>query len=348
MSRPLRVAVCLPQVPFEDGGAEILARRLVVALAARGHEADLVTLPFKWYPDRVLLESALAWRMLDLTEANGRPIDLVITTKYPSYLVAHPRKVVWLFHQFRQAYDMHGTEFAQFDDGPRGIAMREAILRMDQRAHDEARAVFAISGNVAERLQRHCDREASVLAPPPQDLRLEPLGDEGYVLSVGRLDAAKRVDVLLHALALAPSVRAVVVGHGPERESLERLASELALDDRIQFRGRVPEEELSRLYGLCRAVYYAPHDEDYGFVTVEAQLAGKAVVTTTDAGGPLDFVRDGANGVVVEPGPVGVAAALRRLDADPTLAARLGAVARQDVRLLTWDAIVDALLESVT
>lgn len=344
MSRPLRVAVCLPQVPFEDGGAEILSRRLVAALTARGHEADLVTVPFKWYPSRALLESALAWRILDLGEANGRPIDVVICTKFPSYVVRHPRKVVWLFHQFRQAYDMHGTSFAQFADDAEGLAMREAILQMDQRAFDEARALFAISGNVAGRLARYCDRTAAVLPPPPQDLALAPLGDDGYVLSVGRLDAAKRVDVMINALARAPGVRAVIVGHGPERDALETVARTAGVADRVEFRGRVDPGDLSDLYGRARAVYYAPHDEDYGFVTVEAQLAGKAVVTTSDAGGPLDFVRDGVTGVVVEPSAEAVATALSRLDADPDLARTLGAAARAEVRTLSWDAIVDTLL----
>ncbi len=344
MSRPLRVAVCLPQVPFSEGGAEILARRLVQAVRERGHEADLVTLPFKWYPDRTLLESALAWRMLDLSEANGRPIDVVIGTKFPSYLVAHPRKVIWLFHQFRQAYDMHGTEFAQFRDDPAGSAMREAVLSMDARAFDEARAVFAISGNVAARLRRWCGRDATVMPPPPQDLPDAPTGDEGYVLSVGRLDAAKRVDMLLRALALAPDARAVVVGDGPDREELRALAGDLGLDGRVDFRGRVDEQELAGLYGRSRAVYYAPHDEDYGFVTVEAQRAGKAVVTTHDAGGSLDFVTDGRSGLVTEPTPEALAAAIRSLAADPALAGRLGRSAQEDLTMPRWETIVDSLL----
>lgn len=344
MSRPLRVAVLLPQVPFEEGGAEVLARRLVTAIIDRGHQADLVTLPFKWYPDRVLLESALAWRMLDLSESNGRPIDVVIGTKYPSYLVEHPRKVVWLFHQFRQAYDMHGTKFAQFGDDAHGAAMREAILGMDQRALDEARAVFAISGNVAGRLARYCDREATVLPPPPQDLPAAPGPDEGYVLSVGRLDAAKRVDLLLRALALADGVRAVIVGDGPERDALERLAGELGLGSRVDFRGRVGADELGALYARCRLVCYAPHDEDYGFVTIEAHRAGKPVVTTTDAGGPLDFVADGETGVVAEPTPGALAAALRRLASDAALADRLGQEARSRAGLPSWERIVDTLM----
>ena len=61
----MRIAVCLPQVPFQRGGAEILAEQLVAALVDRGHEADLVTLPYRWSPSGALLQSAVMWSALD-------------------------------------------------------------------------------------------------------------------------------------------------------------------------------------------------------------------------------------------------------------------------------------------
>lgn len=344
MSRGLRVAVCLPQVPFEHGGAEIHAGALIQALNERGHEATLVTLPYKWYPDAVLLESALLWRMTDLTESNGRPIDVVVGTKFPSYLVRHPRKVIWLFHQFRQAYDMHGTQFAQFRDDPHGAAMREAIRHMDGVALGEAAALFTTSENNAARLRRYNNLAAEVLPAPPQGLDLAWLGDEGYILSVGRLDPAKRVDLLLEGLALAPSVSAKIVGDGPDRSRLEGIVSRLGLQSRVAFSGKVDASELATLYGQCRAVFYAPHDEDYGFVPLEAHLAEKAVLTTTDAGGPLEVVKDGLTGLVVEPSAAEIGAALTRLQNDSRLARSLGAAGAERARALNWDAVVERLL----
>ena len=91
------------------GGSELLVESLQQALRQRGIATDVVSLPFKWYPSREVLTHALAWRLLDLTESQGRPIDLVIGTKFPSYLARHPNKVTWLFHQFRQAYDLYGS-----------------------------------------------------------------------------------------------------------------------------------------------------------------------------------------------------------------------------------------------
>jgi glycosyltransferase involved in cell wall biosynthesis len=346
MSTPLRVAVCLPQVPFERGGAEILADSLVAAIRERGHQGDLVTIPFSWHPSVALLENALSWRMADLVTANGRPIDVLIATKFPSYLARHPRKVVWLFHQFRQAYDLHGTRFAQFGDDPEGAAMRETIRRMDAVALAEARALFAISGNVARRLERDNEMTATVLAPPPQGLDLAPLGDDGYLLSVGRLDAAKRIDLALRALALLPDARFVIAGDGPDRPRLEGLAAELGIATRVDFRGRVEADDLATLYGRCRAVLYAPHDEDYGFVPVEAHLAGKPVVTTTDAGGVLEVVTDGESGLVAEPSPESIARALRRLGEEPELARRLGEAGMAHTRPIGWGEIVDRLIDA--
>ena len=235
--RAVRIAVCQPQVPFERGGTEVLTDALVEQLRRRGHEADLLTVPFKWYPGARVLSQALLWRLLDVEEANGRPIDLVIATKFPSYAVRHPNKVVWLFHQFRQAYDLHGTELGQFGDDPASVATRRAIERLDRTTLGEARRLFSISGNVAERLQRSTGLQAEVLHPPPPslDFRCDEYGD--FILSVGRLDRAKRVDLLLEAAATGDGLQVVVAGDGPDRARLEALARELGLDGRVTFRG---------------------------------------------------------------------------------------------------------------
>ena len=109
----MRIAVCRPQVPFSHGGAEIFTDTLVEELRVRGHEAEIVSVPFKWYPGTRVLDQAFLWRLVDLTESDGRPIDRVIATKFPAYCVRHPNKVAWVLHQFRQAYDYDGTELGQ-------------------------------------------------------------------------------------------------------------------------------------------------------------------------------------------------------------------------------------------
>jgi glycosyltransferase involved in cell wall biosynthesis len=340
----MRIAVCAPQVPFVRGGAEIVSERLVDELRRREHEVELVTLPFKWYPGERVLSQAFLWRLLDLEEADGAPIDLVIATKFPSYVVRHPNKIVWLLHQFRQAYELDRTELGQFDESPEGRALRRAVHRLDQVSLGEARKLFATSGNVADRLEQSTGLEAEVLPHPPQELpyRCEEYGD--FILSVGRIDRAKRVELLIDALGADTSLRCVVAGEGPDRGRLEGLARERGLDGRATFAGRVSEQELADLYARCLAVYYAPVDEDFGMVPYEAFLSEKPVVTTTDAGGPLEVVSDRKTGLVCEPTPAAVARACAWLRDNPDETREWGLAGQRAAERLTWDAAIGRLL----
>src|SRR5919199_911246 len=128
----MRIAVCRPQVPFARGGAEIFADTLVEELRVRGHEAELATVPYKWYPGERVLSQAFLWRLLDLDEADGRRIDLVVATKFPSYVVRHPNKVVWLVHQFRQAYELDRTPLGQFGESAHDRALRRKLHDLDR------------------------------------------------------------------------------------------------------------------------------------------------------------------------------------------------------------------------
>jgi glycosyltransferase involved in cell wall biosynthesis len=314
-------------------------------LRSRDHEVDLVRIPFKWYPAPRPLREALLWRLLDLEEAPGGAIDLVIATKFPSYAVRHPNKVVWLVHQFRQAYELDRTEFRQFGEEPFDRATRRAIHKLDRATLGEARHLFAISRNVADRLQRSTGLEAEVLLPPPQQLDYRSSDGIGtFILSVGRLDRAKRVDLLLEAAALDASLRVVVAGEGPDRKRLERLSAQNGLGGRVTFEGRVPENELVDLYADCLAVFYAPVDEDLGLVPYEAFLSEKPVVTTRDAGGPLEIVIDRLTGLVCEPVPAAVAAACSWLAANPDQARACGRAGKRAAERFTWDSVVDRLV----
>jgi glycosyltransferase involved in cell wall biosynthesis len=338
----MRVAVAAPQVPFVRGGAEVMADDLVTALRERGHEADLVTVPFKWYPGARVLDQAFLWRLVDLTESDGRPIDRVIATKFPAYCVRHPNKVAWVLHQFRQAYDYDRTELGQFDESPEDRATLQAVARLDAVALGEARRVFATSRNVADRLRRFNGIDAELLPHPPQSLPYREADPEGFVVSVNRLDRAKRIDLLVEAAKLDRSLKVVVVSDGPDRERLERLAE--GLNGQVRFVGRVDDTELADLYARCSALYYAPVDEDFGMGPYEAFLSGKPVITTADAGGPLEIVHDRETGLVVAPEPAAVAQACSYLTTHVDEARAWGRAGRTIAERVTWDACVDALL----
>jgi glycosyltransferase involved in cell wall biosynthesis len=343
----LHIAICTAQVPFVHGGNEVLVEGLRDALVARGHSVEIIALPYKWYPRQQIVSSALSWRLVDITEANGRQIDVAICTKWPSYVVRHPCKVTWLVHQFRQAYDWFGTPMSDFTGTPEDVRVRRTVQDMDRTTLAESKRIFTISRNVAARLWRFNGLEGTPLYPPLRsglDLQPGPYGD--YIFSLNRLDPAKRVDLLLDALPHAPGVKAVIAGTGPQADALKRKARDLGVAGRVEFTGFASDEDVSRLYSNARAVYYAPIDEDYGYGTVEALTAARPVVTTDDAGGVLEFVEDGVTGLVTSPEPRAIARSIMRLMQDADEAARLGQAGRARVQDITWDRVVDALLES--
>ncbi len=345
---PVRLVICSAQVPFSRGGNEVLVDTLHDQLRARGYAVDVVRLPFSWSPRQQLLQSCLAWRLLDLRTAEGQPVDRVIATRFPSYLIRHPAKVVWLVHQFRQAYDLRGTHYSDVGGAVDDEDLVARIHAMDGRGLGEAQAVHAISQNVAGRLRRHNGLEAGVLYPPPPHgdaYRQEGYGD--YVLSVGRLDPLKRVDLLLRSLAAtreSSGARAVIAGEGAAGPELRALASKLGLDGRVEWLGRVSDERLLDLYAGARAVYYGPYDEDYGYVTVEAFKCARPVLSWEDAGGVLELVDHGVNGYACAAGKVkAMARCLNDLFAGDELPRRLGEAGRERVRGIGWPAVIEGL-----
>lgn len=342
---PHRICICAVQAPFITGGAEILVGELASQLKTHGYMVDIVNVPFKWYPVRDLIKQALLWRWIELTESNGMPVDMVIPTKFPSYLVRHPLKVTWLFHQHREVYDLYGTPYCSFTDDPEEQEIRQTIIRMDNKTLRESRSIFTISKNVSARLQRFNGIDSTPLYPPPRysgRYRTGPFGD--YAFFAGRLETLKRCDLLIEAFRhLRSEARLVLVGSGPQRENLERQVERLGLSERVQFAGFIPEEDLLDLYAGAFAVLYAPIDEDYGYVTVEAFLSGKPVVTCTDSGGTLEFVENGESGFIVEPTPEAMAEAIDKLHTDRKRARDMGEAGRPRVAGIGWESVIDSI-----
>jgi glycosyltransferase involved in cell wall biosynthesis len=321
-------------------------RELVKQLRAHGYRTELVSVPFKWYPKDEILAHAAAWRLLDLSESNGLPIDLAIGTKFPSYFVRHPRKVTWLIHQYRAAYELCGTPYSDFGHVEGDVGLRQALMDLDRRMLGECRAIFSNARNTADRLAKFNGLTAEPLYHPPRladRFEAGPYGD--YVLSVGRIESVKRVDLAIRAMAsVAPGVRLMVAGEGTQRAAAERLAETCGVADRVTFLGAVSDEEVVRLYRDALAVVYAPFDEDFGYVTLEAFLSRRPVVTATDSGGPLEFVEDGVNGRVCEPDPGPIAAAISAYATDRRLAAAHGDAGCERARAITWSGVIERLI----
>lgn len=325
----------------------VIARALVEAVKTAGHDAQLVATPSNPFGQQAS-EYLATWRT-NVREISGRPVDHVVSLRYPSYAVRHPSHVCWLNHTMREYYDL-------WDDfsgplSPQG-RLKESVRRRLIHAADtwcfqhHLKALFAQSTTVQARLTRWNAVTSQVLYPPaPQrSYRCDGYGD--FIFVVSRLAPLKRIDLILQALATpaAQGVRCVIAGEGEAEGVLRAGAARLGLEGRVTFAGRVSDEQLVDYLATCRAVCFVPKHEDYGFVTVEAFSAAKAVVTVTDSGGPAELVVDGVNGRVTVPEPTALGQALADLHNDLLLAKRLGAEALATARRFTWTGVVDTLV----
>ncbi len=342
----MKVAIVNNQAPFVRGGAELLADWLHDKLEQYGHESEVVRLPFQWNPPERIIDHMLAARLVRIAN-----VDRVVALKFPAYYVPHENKVLWLLHQFRQAYDLWGTPYQDLPDTPAGHSIREAIFAADERHLAEAKRIYTNSEIVGHRLSYYSGLPSQVLFPPLPDAsayRCEDYGD--YFFLPSRITAGKRQHVAAEAMAhVASSARLVIAGQPESQADRERLAAvirEHDLQDRVEVIDRwIEEEEKLRLLAGARGVVYLPFGEDsYGYVTLEAFHARKPVITFTDSGGTLELVQDRRNGRVVD-GVRELAQALDELTEDRALAESMGAAALQTIDELeiSWDRVIACL-----
>jgi glycosyltransferase involved in cell wall biosynthesis len=347
----VRIVIATVQIPFVSGGAESHAAGLKAALEREGHEAEIVTVPFNPAVPERIADQMLACRLLDLTEIHGTRVDRLIGLKFPAYLIPHPNKVVWVLHQHRAAYDLRDYPFEELSASPRATVVREAIRRADQLLA-EARAVFANSKNIANRLGHFCGINSTPLYHPPphaEDFFCADKADD-YFFFPSRQSASKRQSLVLEALALTREkvkVRFAGIADSVEYgKRLKQLATKLGVDGRVEWLGQISEKEKVENYARALAVIFPPVDEDYGYVTLEAMLSSKAVVTCDDSGGPLEFVAPRKTGLVTKPIAAGLAEAMDELWRDRSLAAKLGRSGRETYERLglSWSEVVKKLL----
>ncbi len=347
----MRILVVTSYVPFEMGGNERLALALVRELNKRGHEADwLFTPQNRHYLFRSLMAGYVANYLTDVREVDGKPIDRVVTIKFPSFAVRHPAQLCWFAHRQREYYDLWDEWYpyqVKIGVGRRKKIQRFILHRLDNYfLSHHVKRLFAISGNVAGRLKHWGGHAAEVLYPPPlrEDLiRFEAY--EPFIFTFSRLIAPKRMDLLVEAMRHVKStnIRAIIGGRGPEFSRLDEMIRQYGLQERVVLTGSLTDEEVFNRLARCRAVFFAPKNEDYGLVTVEAMRSRKAVITCEDSGGPTELVRDGKNGFVTPPDPEVVAQRIDELADSEDLAKTLGEQAYQDSLAISWNKVVERL-----
>jgi glycosyltransferase involved in cell wall biosynthesis len=344
----MKVAIVNNQAPFVRGGAELLAEWLHDKLEQYGHQAEIVRIPFQWNPPERIVDHMLSARLIRLAN-----VDRVVAFKFPAYYVPHESKVLWLLHQFRQAYDLWGTPYQDIPRTPTGHRIREAVMDGDRCYLQEAERIYTNSQIVGHRLNLYSGMESEVLFPPLLDAtpyRSEEYGN--YFFFPSRITAGKRQHVAAEAMAsVTSSARLVIAGQPETAEDLSRLKSvihEHHLESRVEVIPRwIDDEEKLRLLAGARGVIYLPFGEDsYGYVTLEAFHARKPVITFADSGGTLELIENGRNGFVATDTQE-LAEAIDELTEDDPLVERMGQAALDTIDELeiSWDRVIRCLTQ---
>jgi len=341
------VLVVTSAPPLVEGGHLMIARSLERALLDAGHRAAVVTTPSNRFGRQA--SAYLANWLTDVgMTGGGEPVDQVISLRFPSFAVRHDAHVSWLNHTMREYYDLWDDFSAPLSPQARikEHVRRQIIHTADSYLLSRVSKVFAQSRTVQERLAHWNGIRADVVwpPPPPRPYRCDGYGD--YLFVPSRLAPLKRMDLVLRALAhpAAAGVRCVIGGDGEARAGLVALSRDLGVDARVMFAGWLSDADLVGHLAACRAVVFVPKQEDYGFVTAEAFASAKAVITCRDSGGPLDLVRHGENGWIVDATPAALAAAFAEAMTDAARAERYGIAAQHTADALTWDGVVKQLV----
>lgn len=342
----MKILVTANLVPFLHGGANYHIAGVVGALQEAGHEVELLRLPFRFSPEADIVRAMAHASEIDLIQPNGVTIDQVISLQFPGYGIAHPDHRIWVMHQHRAVYELYDASKAT----PELADLRERVIAFDNRVLNAAKTVFANSRRVAERLRDFNGVRATPLYHPPAQAGQFYCEDAlDYVFFPSRLETLKRQHLVIEAARhMRSPLKIVLAGDGGQRGALEQLIERHGVGDRVALLGHVSEAEKRAFYARARAVVFPAFDEDYGYITLEAALSSKPVVTCADSGGPLEFVRHDDTGWVEAPDPQALAARFDWIAAHARKTADTGRRAREAYADagISWGRVVDALTRS--
>lgn len=340
----MNIVVTANTVPFIHGGADHHIAGLQEALQAAGHSVEMVRFPFKFAPDEDLFRLMDFCESQDYTCPNGKHVDRVISLQFPAYGVNHPNHVAWVMHQHRAVYDLWPE-----DPSAEQVNLRDKITEFDNRVLNKAGKVFANSAEVQARLMQYNGVTAEALYHPPHAYQhFYNRECQDYIFFPSRLESLKRQDLLIRAAShLQSPVKIIIGGLGGQHNHYQNLINQLQVNDTVRLIGGFSDAEKYAFYAHCLGVFFGPKEEDYGYVTLEAMLSAKPVITCTDSGGPLEFVVDQETGYVVEPEPEQIAAAIDKLYANKQRATEMGqlGLAAYQGHNISWHHVVERLLE---
>jgi glycosyltransferase involved in cell wall biosynthesis len=257
--------------------------------------------------------------------------------------------VCWLNHRLREYYDQ--WTFLQSQLSAKG-KIKEKMRRHLIHAVDthllkhNVTKLYAQSRTIQKRLERWGRISSEVLYPPPPKRDYHTESYDNFIFSVSRLQRLKRLDLFVESFRHVnnKNLKAIIVGEGPEEKNILQKIKDYQLEERVILLGKSDEKTVLDLFATCRAVFFAPEQEDYGFVTGEAFACRKAVITAHDSGGPSELVKNGENGFVCEPDPVAMAEKMDQMAEDEALARKMGANAYTFISQITWEKTVKKLV----
>ncbi|MFQ3567392.1 MAG: glycosyltransferase family 4 protein [Aggregatilineales bacterium] len=346
----MNVALLNVKAPFVTGGAEYLIDSLATKIIERGHRVVKVEIPFNWNTPQHVLSHMLACRLIRL---DPETIDLAIAIKFPAYYVPFTNKKLWLVHQFRQVYELWGTNYQLFPSTPEGEGARAMVIAADDRYLREAKAIYTNSRIVAGRLKRFNNIDADgILYPPLLNPELFKPGEFGdYFFYPSRMNTIKRQELAIEAMRHVRSKFKLVLAGKADHDAYEKhLRYKIAhygLTDRVKLLGFISDEEKARLMSNAYAALYIPFDEDsYGYVSLEAFHSHKPVITMIDSGGTDEVIEDGLNGLILQPSAEALAEGMERLWADRAATRAMGEAAFEtlDRHGIRWEHILEKLL----
>jgi glycosyltransferase involved in cell wall biosynthesis len=327
-----------------SGGADYHIKGVIDQLKMAGHEVESLRLPFRFSPEKDIETLMEFSKTLDFNRINGVAIDKVISLQFPAYGVQHDNHTVWVMHQHRAVYELYEQQVAS--GGVRQL--KEKVQQFDNEVLSQSHKLYANSERVAARLLEYNQLRAEALYHPPYNADLFFNEDDyGYIFCPSRLEQLKRQDLLINALKYCKTpVKAIIAGDGGQREQYQLLIDKNDLGDRVRLIGKFTESQKLAYYARALAVFFAPYDEDYGYISLEAMLSAKAVITCKDSGGPLEFINHNENGFVLDPDPEQIAEVLDKLYNDRALAKAMGMEGRDRYfkKNISWSNVVEKLL----
>lgn len=342
----MRILIPSVQTPFIKGGAYYLTIGLKNALEARRYEVEIVTLPFKFFPESYIYNIMDTWKELDLNNFNGYEIDKVIVLQFPAYYVKHKDMVLWLMHQHRAVYDLYNTNK---ENSVEIKKLKKKIIEYDDNILSKIPKRYTISKNVSNRLLKFNKISSTPIYHPPfgeQNFYCEE--PYNYIFCLSRLEQLKRQDILISAMKYVKSpIKAIIAGEGGQAENYKKLIETLDLQDKVRLIGNINENEKYVLYARALAVFFCPYDEDYGYITLEAMLSSKPVITCKDSGGPLEFISDENDGFIINPDPISLAEKIDWLYYNKNKAKDMGNAAYENYKNknISWDNVINLLLK---